>query len=348
MREGSGVMKRTMAFASVAWAIAGAPGCGGSEFVTTDDAAAVDAGITGDQACNDNAHYHCLELQMCSNENLVTQYGDEATCETRLAAACKASLSAPSTGNSAAHAEACAQAYRTEACTNYLDDEPPAACQTAVGGLANGAACGMPGQCETGFCAIVPGSMCGACAPAPQAGDSCATLTTCGQFLACDTTVEQCSTFAAAGAACNRSQLCGDGLYCVGATSTQSGVCQPAGERVGATCDPTGKSGPGCDRLAGLTCNSMSDQCATIQFVAAGAPCGTVGGQLVLCAGAGTCSAAIGADAAAGETCSSPANDGASCNLVSGPFCLEPARCIVNGEGGTSGTCQLPSAADCH
>jgi hypothetical protein len=211
----------------------------------------------------------------------------------------------------------------------------------------------MAGQCETGFCAIVPGNACGLCGPVPQAGDSCATLTTCGQFLACDTTVEQCSTFAAAGAPCNRSQLCGDGLYCVGATSTESGVCQPAVEKVGATCDPTGKTGPGCDRLAGLTCNSTSDECATIQFVAAGAPCGTVGDQLVLCAAAGTCSTAIGVDAGAGEICSPPANDGASCDLVSGPFCREPARCIVSGDAGTSsgatsGTCQLPSAAGCH
>lgn len=344
-------MRLRAGFASFAALIAGAGGCGGSEFVASDDAGNAEdgGGISADQACGDNAHYHCLELQACSGELLVTDYGDEGTCETRLKLACLNSLAAPSTGNTPERTEACAQAYRSEPCTDYLDDNPPAACIEATGSIANGSGCAMPGQCQTGFCAIAPGAMCGVCAPVPQRGDPCGAITTCGQLLACDTGAEQCSTFATSGTACNRAQLCGAGLYCVGATSTASGLCQPAVEKLAATCDPLGKTGPGCDRLAGLTCNSVSDQCETIQFVAPGQACGSdVGGQLALCSGAGTCSAPIGADAAAGETCSATAADGAACNLVSGPFCREPARCILNSDAGTLGTCQFPNALDCH
>lgn len=324
-------------------------GCGGNQFVTSDDAGIADAGsVTLEQACADSAHYHCLKIQTCSIELLTVNYGDEPTCENRLKQSCLNSLTAPSTGGSPARTEGCAQAYASWSCTDYLNDNPPAACVQAVGSLASGQPCAFPGQCQTGFCAITPGSMCGVCGPVPQAGDSCATLTTCGQLLACDTTVEQCSTFAAAGAACDRAQLCGDGLYCVGSTSTSSGICQPAVEQAGATCDPLGKTGPGCDWLAGLTCNSVSNQCATIVLSAAGQPCGSdVNNQLALCASAGTCGAAIGADAAAGETCSPTAEDGAPCDLVNGPFCRDPARCILSGDSGTAGSCLFPNALAC-
>jgi hypothetical protein len=331
-----------------------APGCGGNEFTTASDDGGPEGGsISQSQACADSANAHCLRIQQCSAEVLTTDYGDVGTCVSRLTTSCLNSLNpltAPSTGGTAEKTEACAQAYPTWACDDYFDDRPPQACVQAVGALATGQACAFAVQCQTGFCAITPGKMCGACAPVPQAGDSCAALTTCGQLLACDTSVEQCSSFAAAGAACNKAQLCGAGLWCVGSTSTASGTCTPAVEQAGATCDPTGKTGPGCDRLAGLTCNSVSNECATIQYSATGQPCGgSVDNQLALCANAGTCAAAVGADASAGETCSPTATAAfAPCDLVNGPLCRDPARCILSGDAGTAGTCQFPSAATCQ
>jgi hypothetical protein len=329
---------------------AAAVACGGNQFTAGGDDAGAEGGtISQVQACGDNAHFHCLEIQTCSIEQLTVDYGDEGTCETRLKLSCLNGLAAPSTGNTAERSEACAQAYPSWACADYLDDRPPTACVQALGSLASGQSCAFAGQCQTGFCAIAPGSMCGVCGAVPQAGDSCATLTTCGQLLACDTTVQQCSSFAAAGAACSRAQLCGAGLYCVGSTSTTSGTCTPAVESAGATCDPTGKNGPGCDRLAGLTCNGLSNQCATLQYSASGQPCGNdVDNQYAACASAGTCAAAVGADASAGETCSPTAADGATCDLVYGPACRDPARCILVGDAGTRGTCQFANALDCQ
>ena len=328
----------------------GMTACGGDPFTAkSTDAGADGSTLTDDQACGDNARAHCLRIEACSAEQMTTVYGDEGTCETRLKLLCLNSLAAPSAGNDAQKSEACALAYPSWSCTDYLDvTNPPAACAQAKGGLASGQPCGSPGQCQTGFCAIAPGSACGVCAPVPQPGASCAALTTCGQLLFCDAVSQLCTGFAPSGGACTRTQPCGAGLFCVGSTATTSGVCQPAVEQAGASCDPTGKTGAGCDRLAGLTCNSGTSQCATIQFAATGQACGTVSNQVGLCASAGTCMAAAGADASAGETCVPTAPDGAACNLVTGPFCRSPARCITSGDSGTEGTCQFADPASCH
>jgi hypothetical protein len=63
---------------------------------------------------------------------------------------------------------------------------------------------------------------------------------------------------------------------------------------------------------------------AVDSVVAAGQPCGDVGGKSVECT-AGTCEKGV---------CVARAADGAHCDLVAGPFCLPPALCI-------QGTCQL-------
>jgi hypothetical protein len=329
-----------------------ASACGGNPFYAGD--AGVDGGaLTEDQACGDNAHAHCIRIQQCSLYVLTNDYGDEGTCETRLKLNCLNALAAPSSGNTAAKSEACALAYPSWSCSDYLNGNPPAACVQATGSLGAGARCAFPGQCQTGFCAIVPGNACGVCAPAPSAGDRCDTLTTCGTpgltGLTCDTNVQKCSSFAPSGAPCGRSQLCGDGLYCVGSTSTTNGTCAPAVEDAGLACDPTGKTGAGCDRLADLTCNSASSTCAGIQYSPTGGPCGNgVNDQFASCANAATCGAPVGADAAAGETCTPTAGDGSACDLAYGPFCRAPARCIVTSDAGTAGTCQFPNALGCQ
>jgi hypothetical protein len=334
--------------AALAWA------CGGDPFV----ASAGDGGgpsVSVDQACGDNAHNRCMLLQSCSAEQMVVDYGTEGACETRLKLNCINAISAPSSGNTAARSEACAQAYLTESCSDFLDDSPAAACVQATGPLANGQPCAFPGQCQTGFCDLAPGVGCGTCAAAPQAGDSCASLSTCGQVLTCITAVTTCSGFAPQGGPCSKSALCGTGLYCVGATSSTPGTCDPAVEDAGAPCDPTAKNGPGCDRQHGLTCSSVSKTCAPLPpYAGAGQPCGTLNGELVVCGGAGVCTATgadAGPDAAPDAappafTCVVPAADGAECNVILGPGCLSPARCIAT-DGGASGTCQFPNASLC-
>jgi hypothetical protein len=330
--------------------------CGGGAFTSGGNSGPNDAGagslpdgnaIGQNQACGDRAHANCIEIQTCSVEVLATTYGDEGTCEMQLKLFCLNSLAVATNGNSAAQAEACARAFGTEPCTDYFDLKPVAACVQAKGSFDDGTPCVFAGQCATGFCAIVPGAACGVCAEAPMPGDSCAALTTCGQTLTCLSATKQCVGYATQGAPCGSGQPCGAGLFCVGATAAQQGMCQPAIEQMDAGCDPQGKTGSGCDRLASLTCNSMTKQCAPIVFAAAGQACGAnVGGQFAACAGAATCVAQT-TDAGPPSICVPAASENAKCDLVAGPFCLDPERCIVTDDASTSGTCQFPSATAC-
>jgi hypothetical protein len=328
-----------------------AVGCGGNEFFAGTGDAGVASTVTADQACGDSAHLHCERLQACSQSVVIGTYGDEGTCETRLKLNCLNSLAAPGVNSTPATVEACAKTYPTASCGALLDDQPAAACVQNKGDRANGQACGFPAQCQSGFCAIVPGSPCGACAPVPQVGESCAESTTCGQLLFCDSTTLDCTGYSALNGPCNRGQPCGAGLSCVGSTSATNGACQTAVETLGAPCDPATKTGPGCDRNQLLTCNSGSKECAAIQLAGAGAPCGTVNLQLAICANAGACVAADGGAGDGGttiDTCVAPAADGDPCDLVAGPTCLSPARCVLTTPSATAGVCEFPSSSQCH
>ncbi len=200
-------MKTLLALVALAHAAIATSGCSGNQFM----ASSADAGpiISEDQACGDRAHQNCLKIATCSAEVLTTTYGSETACETRLKLNCLNTLAAASNGNNASSAEACAQAFPAWACNDYFDLRPPAACAQSKGGLSNGQTCGVPGQCQSGFCAIDPGSACGTCAPVPQAGDSCAALTSCGQLLTCFAATKTCVAFAAAGGSCGSGQPCG-------------------------------------------------------------------------------------------------------------------------------------------
>jgi phospholipase C len=305
------------------------------------------SGPSADQACADSAQARCSRLAACSTTAISIRYGDLATCVTREKESCTNALASPDNGNNPTHTEACAQAIAGWACHDYLDGtNVPASCAQAKGGVAAGMTCELNGQCQTGFCAITPGSACGACASAPAAGDSCARLTSCGQGLECTGDTQVCVVPGELGAGCGRGAPCGAGLSCVGANNANHvlGACQAAGAQVGAVCDPTLKTAPGCDRNAGLVCNSQSKQCASVTIAAAGQPCGDVGNQTALCAAAGSCSAS-----GAGQTgtCLAAAADGQPCDTVAGPGCEPQARCILGAVGGSAGVCRMNPAGSC-
>ena len=337
-------------------------GCGGGSFTTAQPPLPTDSGVadtsppvvSGEQACTDNAHARCTLLAKCSPTLIDTTYVDEGTCETRLKLNCIDQLAAVGTGASPARAEACALALPSETCDQLLDDQPVAACAPPTGTKPNGQICGFPGQCQTGFCAIPYGAACGICDTAPQPGDSCADLTTCGDLLVCVTAVSLCQGFSPPGGPCSKAQFCGAGLSCVGATNAMSGACQPAVEMSGMTCDSAQRTGPGCDRNAQLTCSPASSSCVPLQLAAAGAPCNVGSGQQILCAGAGTCVAsavdagADGGDAGILQTCQAAATDGLPCDYADGPYCITPARCVVTADAGTSGTCQFVDPTKCQ
>ena len=180
--------------------------------------------------------------------------------------------------------------------------------------------------------------MCGTCAPAPQTGDSCADLTDCGPTLNCIPASQKCEGYVLMGGPCTPGTPCGVGLACVGysASSGTPGTCQPETTMGGQPCS---FQGAGCDVFAGLACNAQTQTCGTAQIVGAGAACGLVANQEAYCSAAGTC---------VQGACQASAGVGEPCDVANGPPCITLARCILDGDGGTSGTCRIPSASTCR
>jgi phospholipase C len=320
------------------WLVAAAVGvgCGSGSTSST---------LSADGSCADVAHARCARLLECSPTVTQIRYGDEATCEAREQQSCAHALAAPGNGNNPMHTEACAQAIPGWACTDFLNGtSTPAACAQATGSVASGQPCAFPGQCQSGFCAIAPGDACGTCAAAPHAGTPCARLTSCGSGLVCTSDTRTCEALATSvGAPCGRGAPCGAGLSCVGASASAGGTCQSAAAQAGASCDPTLKTGAGCDRDAGLACNSQSLTCAPATVAAAGQACGDVGDQTAFCAAGATCA---GAGAGHPGTCTAEAADGAACD-PEGPTCQPLARCVAGSDAGGGGTCRMNDAASC-
>jgi hypothetical protein len=301
-------------------------------------------------ACAAVASAICHEMQMCDPLILDANYGDEPTCETRNALNCNNSLVAPGTGASASSDQACASAYSSLSCTDYLNRNTPMACNVQPGSGGKDSPCAFSAQCQSGFCAIQPGVLCGTCAPAPpMAGASCLMLTNCGTGLVCAAGV--CVAYAQNGAACNpRTAPCGAGLSCVGSTPTTMGKCMTAATTAGAACDATLKTSAGCSTELGLTCNTVTKKCDMIVAAQPGQACGgavgsgTKGYEQVDCGKGGAATCVKG-------KCQFVAQDGQPCDTLNGPDCMPPARCIgsPNGDAGTiAGTCKVPDASMCH
>jgi hypothetical protein len=337
-------MKRTVFAVALAVVAAGvgSVACSGSSSGGGGNSAANAA------ACAALAKSVCGELQMCNPYVLDGDYGDEPTCETRQVLNCTNALAAPSTGATASSENACAMADMSLSCSDDLNHVTPAPCNVQPGTAANQSACAFSGQCQSAFCAISPGAACGVCATPPMPGSSCANLTTCGTGLVCSGGL--CEAYVASGGACGKNAPCGAGLSCVGETATAMGKCMTAGNTVGATCDPLLKTGGGCDRDLGLTCNTVTKKCATIVKAMPGQNCGnnvgtkTAGYQIVECGGGGAATCAQ-------NKCVQVAGDGQACDTVAGPDCMAPARCIgmaAGDAGGTTGMCGVPDGTKCH
>jgi len=303
--------------------------------------------VSAAQACADNARERCARLQICSPTDVELRYGSVSTCETRETRNCATSIAEPLTGNTPAAVEACAGAYAGWACVDYLNGvNIPLPCRQQLGPVINGGFCALDGECESGFCATAPGSACGTCTAPPKLGASCARLTSCGPGLTCTPDTAACVHFGVRGATCGKGAVCGVGLSCVGVdlTPNTQGLCQPAGQKPGAPCDPTLRTAAGCDRNAGLVCNATSKACQKVVVATAGQPCGDdVGGQPAYCQAEGDCT---GGSSTKPGSCAAAAADGARCDLVNGPACVIPARCIAH--EGTSGTCQYSGEQTCR
>jgi len=308
------------------------------------DAAAKETAPTVAAACAELAKAECDKRVACTNKinatgaGIIRVFGTMTTCLAREALQCMATLTAPDSGHSTTKIEACAADYATFSCDDFYDTNPPDVCRPA-GARDNGGACDYGAQCKSGYCANVKMALCGACADAPAVGASCAT-SDCARDQTCDGTTTTCKTPGKTGDACD-SDDCGYELNCsaVGALATGSKTCQATVEALGASC---GGTMPLCDSLQGLFCAGVVTMktCIAQTFVADGMPCGVVTGGYASCT-AGACYTDKGL-VGAGETgtCKANAADDASCDTVTGPGCLFPARCVVKG-GGTSGKCTV-------
>jgi hypothetical protein len=340
------------------------------------DAAVVPIAISN--ACADLAKARCTQNDACTGGlRNVALYGGEPTCEERVSLQCVVELSAPSIAQTAVTVEACAVSIATQSCADAFDEVPTAACVPIAGALTTGAACIASSQCGSTYCAIAPNAVCGSCAAVPKAGDHCGSTAECGDRGGLTCAGGVCIPIGQSGSPCTSAIPCGYGLSCVGGTASAPGTCQSAAADAGAACDPTGATAPSCGVDLGLTCDPATRACVPTTYATGGAECGKLDAGVAGCA-AGACIITVpdagtivdaGVDAAdAGDggddaatvdagpatapgapttgVCAAAAKDGTECDVALGPPCLPPAQC-VSGDGGTAGTCMLPSAGTC-
>jgi hypothetical protein len=278
-----------------------------------------------DAACASLASALCKRISDCSSFAVTSDYGDEATCETREKISCLATLNAPSTSETASLAQSCAGAVPSLACADLVNHKIPDGCKSGPGALADGAACGDDSQCKGERCRIPTGQSCGVCSTIAAAGTACTTTSNCDYGLVCANSL--CVAPGAGGATCDAGHPCGGGFACL------NGTCS-AVLAAGATCDATAQN---CDPLAGLICLPSTKVCATITFAAAGGACGLTSSGYVACSGKGFCKRAATSQTG---TCVAAAADGQPCDDNNGPNCVSPAVC-------TNGACKLPDSSAC-
>ena len=283
--------------------------------------AAVEAGPSADQACNDFATAACGRLQACAPFLVQLAYGDATTCAQRSALGCTPSLTASGSKVTPAQMESCAQAISAETCDESLDNAQPSACAN-LGTLAAGTACGAHSQCQSGYCKNAVGTVCGTCTARAAAGAACTVDEDCTAGLLCNQSA--CIAPAASKAPCSMTQPCTRSLTCI------AGTCQTP-LAVGAACS----AATDCDGAQGAYCNTQTKMCAQTQLAATGQPCGIVNSTVVACSGGDTCVNVMGTQG----TCHPPAADGALCGP--GVACMSPSVCV-------SGKCTLPDASTCH
>jgi hypothetical protein len=331
----------------VGW-FAAALGVGACGSVTSTAQGNVDGGLTADQSCATLAQAECGKRASCSNGTSITRvYGEMSVCLARAALQCTTRLAAPNTGATAQTVSRCAAAYPTLSCNDFFDGKLPADC-TPSGPGANGQPCAFNGQCATAYCGGTANALCGSCAAQPAAGDSCAN-SLCGPGQNCVAETMTCEDVGILNGSCATNDPCGNGLSCVGVSSTSAqGTCEVALGTVGAACG--GGTTPACNGSLGLSCVGATGgkTCVAISYVSDGMPCGNLSNTSFAQCKAGTCYTATGvASGSQMGNCKLDAIEGASCDTVLGPSCMTPARCVVASDGGTSGLCTVLTGSTC-
>lgn len=299
--------------------------------------AAMEAGPSVTQACDDFATAVCSQLSKCTPFALQVAYGDMSTCQMRAAISCPSALGATGTKMTTSDLEQCVQAINAETCDEALDNPQPSAC-SIPGTVAAGGACGSDWQCSTGFCQLTAGTLCGTCASrampgmaGPDGGRVCLVDAQCAATSVCNTAGD-CVTPGMKGATCSNTAPCLRTLACIGGT-----CATPLA--LGATC----AAATDCDGSKGLYCDlkATPHTCKQTGTAAAGGMCGVVSGGLVACTSSSQCD---NFNMQGQGTCHAPAADNATCGP--GIPCTAPAACIKSSGGAL--TCELGNAGNCH
>jgi len=301
--------------------------------------------------CMLRAHVQCVQRDMCSgNFRNLHDFGDEATCEARIAVPCLNASQILDSGNTPDENAICVTELEADSCEDFFDNHPPNDCAPEGPGDV-GTPCGVQSQCKDGFCQIAEDAICGTCQPAPGPGAPCVVEGDCGKDLACaiptGETTGTCALWVHVGGACKTNVApCELELSCVGDTGTAMGTCMPSVTTIGASCDGSRAIIPTCDGQIGLVCIALVSNtftCQLIQFAAPGETCGNISSprSFVDCSGGGICVKASSTDKTG--TCVGPAADGDACSNDPsiGPPCLQPAKCV-------DGVCTMADPRMCN
>ncbi len=228
--------------------------------------------VSPTQACTDLAKAVCDKAAQCASSVVSEVYGDATTCASRTTSSCEQSLALKDTADTPDFAEKCSVAYATLSCGDALDNVPAADCKRKeLGKLSDGSACGTAGQCASSVCQIDGTTGCGKCIEPAAAGAACQSTNDCQDGLVCaaGTSGGVCIAPAASGATCSTKAPivpCQGGLICNGTT------CQTP-LAAGSACDPTpGKSL--CDGASGYWCTPKGTRCVAVKFAGPNAACG--------------------------------------------------------------------------
>lgn len=164
-------------------------------------------------------------------------------------------------------AQSCVDALASLSCNVTEQLDALDACDDVYEGtLADGAACGFDLECTSGSCATqscpdacCPGR-CRAARPLPDIDEACSTFCVDGAYCGVDSL---CHASLPKGAACDGSTICAYGLYCAGASTGGSGVCEPMPDD-GEPCDgPCAEHGSRCLDAVCQPAGLAGDACAT-------------------------------------------------------------------------------------
>jgi hypothetical protein len=292
--------------------------------------AGVDRGIgdARDPLFDEIARQDCAALAKCHPAELLSLYGDEATCRARLAPTLERVRQGYGITATNAERRACIAAVADQACDDRMRSlvmaERVPACRY-VGSLPDDAQCAIDMQCQSGRCT----GTCGVCARPRGVGVPCPSLTVCERGLLCHEGT--CLQPMKRAEACSDAAPCSIELSCVG------GVCVPSPlEGQPCAADPRRSCAVGRN----LRCDPIANKCLPLIIAGAGDECGdTADTGYVLCAHGFACSTPMPGKPG---KCVPSLSEGAACGGLfgyGGP-CVAPLWCI-------GGRCQALDLVDC-